>query len=46
MPVTPGGLRFPEDSDPVDVPGDLEKLALDIDASVGIMRLLTAQYFA
>lgn len=33
MTTTSGNLRYPEDTDPVDVPGDLQKLAEDVDTT-------------
>lgn len=45
MPTTSGGLRYPQNSDPVDVPGDMQKLANDIDAGVAAVRALLAQFY-
>lgn len=45
MPTTSGGLRYPQNSDAVDVPGDMQKLANDIDSNIGAMRALTAQFY-
>ena len=33
MGTTAGGLRFPDNADAVDVPGDIENLALDVDTT-------------
>jgi len=36
MPVTPTySLPYPQDSDPVDVAGDIEALALAVDTAIG-----------
>ena len=34
MPTTPAGIRYPSASDSIDIPGDLENLALDVDTYV------------
>jgi hypothetical protein len=34
MPTTPAGIRYPSSSDSINIPGDLEKLALDVDTYV------------
>lgn len=45
MPVTDGGLRYPQNSDFVDIPGDMQKLANDVDLNIGTLRVLAAQFF-
>ena len=34
MPTTPGGINYPASSDSIDIPGDLETLALDVEAFI------------
>jgi hypothetical protein len=43
MPTTPiYGLRYPQASDPADVPTDLQELALDVESKLGRPPLVTA----
>jgi hypothetical protein len=34
MPTTPGGINYPSSSDSIDIPGDLETLALDVETYI------------
>ena len=34
MPTTPGGINYPSASDSIDIPGDLETLALDVETYI------------
>lgn len=34
MPTTPGGINFPSASDSIDIPGDFETLALDVESFI------------
>jgi hypothetical protein len=35
MPTTPGGIRYPAGSDTINIPGDLQNLAEDVETFIG-----------
>jgi hypothetical protein len=45
MPTTPAGIRYPSPSDSIDIPGDLENLALDVDTYVTTNAVTTTGTF-
>lgn len=45
MPTTPGGINYPSSSDSIDIPGDFETLALDVEAFITANAVTTTGTF-
>jgi hypothetical protein len=45
MPTTPGGINYPASSDSIDIPGDFETLALDVEAFIAANAVTTTGTF-